>query len=95
MIGFMDLLESSKDVGQSGIISPWADLSDFSKTDINKYKSIKFDLFMFMQEHFPYDCVTFEANNIVEFNNILDRICAAATCFNLNYKINKNNTEEE
>ena len=43
MIGLVDLFESSKEVGQSGIISPWADLTEFSdKDDKNKFPNIKY-----------------------------------------------------
>ena len=40
MIGLVDLLDYSKDVGQSGMISPWADISTISDVDTNKYPNI-------------------------------------------------------
>ncbi len=73
-IGFMDLLESSKDVGQSCIISPWADLTEFGKSDKNKYPNIKLDLFKFIQENFDNNAFIFEAETIEEFNEVLDRL---------------------
>ena len=86
MIGIVDLLESSKDVGQSGMISPWADLTEFSKTDINKYPNIKYELFQFIQKRFPDDAVTFDAKNIEEFNRVLDKLVACST-FDIDYHV--------
>ena len=86
MIGITDLLESSKDVGQSFVISPWADLSDFAKTEKNKFPNCKYDLFKFIQEHFDNNAFVFEAENIEEFNEILDNLVASAT-IELNYNI--------
>lgn len=74
MIGLIDLLDISKNVGQSGTISPWADISTMSNVDINKYTSIKFELYQFIEEHFPSKTLRFEAKDIVEYNNILDRL---------------------
>ncbi len=85
-IGFMDLLESSKDVGQSCIISPWADLTEFGKSDKNKYPNIKLDLFKFIQENFDNNAFIFEAETIEEFNEVLDRLVAMST-FDLNYNV--------
>lgn len=86
MIGIVDLLESSKDVGQSGMISPWADLTEFSKTDINKYPNIKYELFQFIQKRFPDDAVIFNAKNIEEFNRVLDKLVACST-FDIDYHV--------
>lgn len=87
MIGLVDLLESSKDVGQSGIISPWADLTEFAKTDKNKFPNIKYDLFKFIQENFEDNAFIFEAKNIEEFNEVLDKLVVMST-MNLNYNVN-------
>ena len=86
MIGIVDLSESSKDVGQSGMISPWADLTEFSKTDINKYPNIKFELFKYIQKEFPTDAVLFNAKNIEEFNKILDRLVMMST-IDIDYRV--------
>lgn len=86
MIGIVDLLESSKDVGQSGMISPWADLIDFHETDINKYPNIKFELFNFISDEFPNPALRLNAKDIVEYNQILDKL-VASTYVNLDYKI--------
>lgn len=73
MIGIVDLLYSPKDVGQTGMISPYADLSIMNDVDINKYPNIKFDLFKFIQQEFPSG-ITFDCNSIEEYNEILDRL---------------------
>ena len=73
MIGVIDCLDSSKDVGQSGMISPWADISTLSEADVNKYPNMKYDLFDFIRTHFPCS-LRFNCNNIHEYNEILDRL---------------------
>ena len=76
MIGKIDLLESAKDVGQTYMLSPYADLSDLNNADINKYPNIKYDLFKFIQEEFAeLSAVTFDCDNIVDYNKILDKLC--------------------
>ena len=85
-IGLIDLHESSKDVGQSGIISPWADLSMLNNADINKYPNIKFKLYEFIVQHFPEPALRFNANNIVEFNQILDKM-VLSSYIDLDYHI--------
>ena len=85
-IGLIDLHESSKDVGQSGIISPWADLSMLNNADINKYPNIKFKLYEFISQHFPEPALRFNANNIVEFNQILDKM-VLSSYIDLDYRI--------
>lgn len=87
MIGLVDLFESSKDVGQSGVISPWADLTDFAKNDKNKFPNIKYELFKFIQDNFDNNALIFEANNIEEFNEVLDQL-VSMSMINLNYKVN-------
>jgi hypothetical protein len=74
MIGKIDFIESSKDVGQSGTISPYADVSVFSDVNVNKYPNIKFDLYKFIEKEFPTRAVVFGANNIIEYNQILDKM---------------------
>lgn len=73
MIGVIDNLDSSKDVGQSGMISPWADISTLSEADVNKYPNMKYDLFDFIRSHFPCS-LRFNCNNIQEYNQILDKL---------------------
>jgi hypothetical protein len=87
MIGIVDLLYSPKEVGQSGMISPWADLSVMDETDVNKYPNIKYDLFKFIQHEFGTD-VTFNCENVEEFNAILDKLVMATyDLFNIHYTI--------
>lgn len=86
MIGLIDLLDYSKDVGQSGMISPWADISTISEVDTNKYPNIKYDLFQFIQEEFPNPAVRFNCRNIKEFNQLLDRL-VWKTYLNVDYHI--------
>ena len=73
MIGIVDLMDSTKDVGQTGMISPWADISVLSECDINKYPNIKYELFDYIRNTFPM-ALRFNCNNIEEYNNILDRL---------------------
>jgi hypothetical protein len=88
MIGLVDLLDISKDVGQSGMISPWADLTEFAKSDINEYPNIKFELYKFIVDTFPNPALRFNANNIVEYNKILDKLCTSAYV-TMEYKLPK------
>jgi hypothetical protein len=74
MIGNVDMLESSKDVGQSGMISPWADTKMLSDTDVNKYPNIKYELFKFIHDEFPNPALTFNCDNIVDYNRMLDKL---------------------
>lgn len=90
----MDLLESSKDVGQSCVISPWADLTDFAKSDKNRFPNVKYDLFKFIQENFEDNALIFEANNIEELNESLDKL-VTMSMINLNYNIKVEETDEE
>jgi hypothetical protein len=78
-IGKLDLLESSKDVGQSGMISPWGDLTEMAKTDKNKYPNVSYELFMFIQKHFPNDACIFHAKSLEELNMVLDRLVYMST----------------
>lgn len=84
-IGNVDLLDSSKDVGQSGMISPWGSADMLYEADVNKYPNIKYDLFKFICEEFP-PALTFDCDNIVDYNRLLDRLTAAAYV-NFEYKI--------
>lgn len=87
MIGIVDLLYSTKEVGQTGMISPWADLSGMNDTDVNKYPNIKYDLFNFIQQEFGSD-VTFDCDSIEEYNDILDRLVMKTyDLFNIHYTI--------
>lgn len=86
MIGLVDLLESSKDVGQSGMISPWANIDTLLSKNINKYPNIKYDLFKFICDEFNDVSLTFDCDNIVDFNRILDHLAMSAYV-NFEYKI--------
>lgn len=94
MIGNVDMLESSKDVGQSGMISPWADTKMLSDTDVNKYPNIKYDLFKFIHDEFPDPALTFDCDNIIDYNRILDKLVASA-CIDFEYKIPEGGTSNE
>ena len=87
MIGIVDLLESSKDVGQSGMISPWADTSILQDANINKYPNIKYDLFNFICDEFPDSAMTFDCDNIEEYNRVLDKLCATSYTVNFEFGI--------
>ena len=85
MIGIVDLLDSTKDVGQTGMISPWADVSILSEKDVNKYSNIKFELFNFIRERFPMT-LRFNCNNIEEYNAMLDNLIIHSR-IDLDYRI--------
>lgn len=91
MIGVIDLLDYSKDVGQSGMISPWADISALSEVNTNKYPNIKYDLFNFIQQEFPNPSVRFNCKNIEEYNRLLDKL-VWRTYMNIEYHVK---SEEE
>lgn len=94
MIGIVDLLYSPKDVGQTGMISPWADLSVMDETDINKYPNIKYDLFKFIQREFPSG-VVFNCETVEEYNEILDKLVMSTyDYFNIHYTIPEELLEE-
>lgn len=85
-MGEADLLYSPKDVGQSGMISPWADTSILMDVNINKYPNVKYELFKFICEEFDNPALTFDCDNIVDFNRILDHMVLSAY-FNISFKI--------
>lgn len=87
MIGNIDVLESSKDVGQSGMLSPWSDLKMLYSADINKYPNIKWDLFEFIQSEFPDKSITFDCDNIVDYNKILDKLVEFGSNIKFEYKV--------
>ena len=96
MIGKVDFIESSKDVGQSGTISPYADVSVFSDVNVNKYPNIKFDLYKFIEQEFPQKAVKFHAKDIVEYNQILDYIIMKTyTGINFDYHLKPKTAETE
>ena len=96
MIGKVDFIESSKDVGQSGTISPYADVSVFSDVNVNKYPNIKFDLYKFIEQEFPQKAVRFHAKDIIEYNQILDHIVMSTyTGINFDYHLKPKTTEPE
>lgn len=61
------------------------------ESDVNKYQNIKYDLFQFICQEFP-PALTFDCDNIVDYNRLLDKLTAAAYV-NFEYKIPKR-TEE-
>lgn len=85
MMGVVDLLYSSKDVGQNGMISPYADLSGFNDSDPNENPNIEYDLYNFIEYAFPdHKRLTFNAKNQREYKNALDKLIMT-TYVNLNY----------
>lgn len=98
MIGKQDLVESTKDVGQSGIISPWGDISALTNFNVNKYPNIKFELYKFIDENFPERALRFNARSIEEYNAILDKI-ACSVYIEMDYHVPeggyKNTVSEE
>ena len=86
MIGKQDLIESTKDVGQSGVISPWGDITDLTRVNVNKYPNIKYELYKFIEENFPTRSVIFNARSIEEYNEILDKI-ACSVYMDVDYHI--------
>ena len=86
MIGLVDLLDYSKDVGQSGMISPWADISTISNVDPNKYPNVKYELFRFIEEEFPNPAIRFNCDNAVDYNRILDKLVLNAY-MNITYHV--------
>ena len=85
MIGVIDMLDSSKDVGQSGMISPWADISELSESNVNKYPNIKYELFDFIRTHFPMS-LRFDCNDIQSYTAILDKLTVFSR-IDLNFSI--------
>lgn len=77
-IGVVDLYESAKDVGQSFMLSPYADLTILQEYDRNKYPNIKYDLFKFIQEEFEGYGFLFNCKTVEEYNEILDKFCCHA-----------------
>lgn len=88
-----DLIYFPKDVGRSGMISPWADISKMKETDINKYPNVKFKLFEFIQQEFPNKTLRFDCDNIVDYNKILDKLVMSAY-MNIEYYLPKENDSD-
>lgn len=94
-LGIVDLLESSKDVGQTGMLSPWMDNnSPMFTSDVNKYPNIEYDLFDFMRREFNNTALTFDCDNVRDFKRILDHLVAAAYV-NIDIKIPEAKDDEE
>ena len=75
-IGKIDLYESVKDVGQTSMLSPYADLTDFRSYDRDKYPNIKYDLYKFIKQEFEEIlAVEFHCSSIEEYNDIIDKLC--------------------
>ena len=94
MIGRIDMLESSKDVGQTGMLTPWGDFDLSTNIDVNKYPNIKYELFKFISEEFPNPAITFDCDNIVDYNRILDRM-VAESMVSFEFKIPDGGTNNE
>jgi hypothetical protein len=92
MIGIVDLMDSTKDVGQTGMISPWADISVLSECDINKYPNIKYELFDYIRNNFS-TTLRFNCNTLEEYNNILDSLIMFSR-LDVDYKILQNSSED-
>lgn len=93
MIGKIDLLESTKDVGQTVLLSPYGKLDGMmvgktssQSVDRTKQKNIKYELFDFIRTEFPNPSVSFNANSPEEYDAILDRLCMSSK-INLDYRI--------
>lgn len=94
MLGVIDLLESSKDVGQSGMISPWADLSQMNESNDTRFPNVKYELYKFITSEFPEPAITLNCDNIDEFNEIMDKL-VMRSYINIDQYIEKESTEEE
>ena len=94
MIGRIDMLESSKDVGQTGMLTPWGDFDLSTNIDVNKYPNIKYELFKFISEELPNPAITFDCDNIVDYNRILDRM-VAESMVSFEFKIPDGGTNNE
>jgi len=94
MIGKQDLIESTKDVGQSGVISPWGDISALTNVNVNKYPNIKFELYKFIENEFPMRSLRFNARTIEEYNAILDKI-ACSVYINMDYHIPEGGKQDD
>lgn len=89
VIGQIDLLDSSKDVGQSGMISPWSETStvyQISDEDRTKYPNIKYDLYKFICDEFPNPAIRFNVNSLEEYTQLLDHLVRFAY-IDLDYKV--------
>ena len=86
-IGKIDLLESSKDVGQTGMLSPWGEKLDvLFDADVNKYPNISFELFNFIRDEFNNVAFTFNCDNVRDYNKLMDKLVASAYV-NIEFKI--------
>ena len=89
VIGQIDLLDSSKDVGQSGMISPWSENStvyQISDEDRTKYPNIKYDLYKFICDEFPNPAIRFNVNSLEEYTRLLDHL-VRFSYIDLDYKV--------
>lgn len=89
VIGQIDLLDSSKDVGQSGMISPWSETStvyQISDEDRTKYPNIKYDLYKFICDEFPNPAIRFNVNSLEEYTRLLDHL-VRFSYIDLDYKV--------
>ena len=93
MIGKIDLIESTKDVGQSFIVSPWGNLDGMmvgetsSKTVDRKCQhNMKYELFDFIRNEFPNPAIQFNAKTPEEFDAVLDKLVMYSQ-INMHYNI--------
>ena len=89
VIGQIDLLDSSKDVGQSGMISPWSETStvyQISDEDRTKYPNIKYDLYKFICDEFPNPAIRFNVISLEEYTRLLDHL-VRFSYIDLDYKV--------
>ena len=94
-LGLIDLIESPKDVGQTGMLSPWMDNdSPMFTSDVNKYPNIEYDLFEFMRREFNNRALMFDCDNVRDFKRILDKLVAAAYV-NIDIKIPEAKDDDE
>lgn len=89
-IGIVDMLDSPKDVGQTGTISPYANTDIMQKEDRDKYPNIKYLLFSYIQDTFkPKDDIPLDDNkymykvkrvfslnceNALQYEDVLDHL---------------------
>lgn len=87
-MGKIDLYDSSKDVGQTGMISPWGNMDDLINSNPYQYDTIKYDAVKCLEEEFPNEfAVTTLATDAVDLNKCLDKLTMHAT-MNLVYQPN-------
>ena len=88
-IGNIDLYDCPKDVGQSGMFSPWMKRNTF-EDKYEEFDSVKYDLYKFIEMHFPgYDRI--DVNSLEELNEVLDKL---VTCYNYDIMVDIDRIKE-